>query len=183
MAYNFSGLKKEVENTAEWLKKEYMGVRTGRATPALLDSVMVESYGARVPIAQVGSIAVEDARTLRIAPWDATAVKSIEKAITDASLGVSVSSDERGVRVHFPELTSERRQTLLKLVGDKLEHARVSLRSERDKVWNDIQEKEKQKEMSEDDKFRAKEEMQKIVEGGNKTLEEIAERKEKELSS
>jgi ribosome recycling factor len=181
MAYNFSPLKAKVTETEEWLKKEYQGIRTGRATPTLLDSIQVESYGSRMPLKQVGAISVEDARTLRVSPWDATQVKVIEKAIADANLGVGVSADDKGVRVTFPELTSERRDGLIKLSKDRLEHARVSLRNERDDVWNDIQEKEREGEISEDEKFRYKEEMQKMVDGGNERLDLLFKRKEEEI--
>ena len=125
MAYDFSSLKQEITDTEEWLKKEFQGIRTGRAAPALLDNIQVESYGSRVPLNQVGNVGVEDARTLRVTLWNAEQVKDVEKAITDANLGVGVSSDERGVRVIFPELTSERRDTLIRISKDKLEEARV----------------------------------------------------------
>lgn len=183
MTYDFSSLKKKITETEEWLKKEYQGIRTGRATPTLLDSIQAESYGSRTPLKQIGSISVEDARTLRVSPWDATQVKAIEKAITDANLGVGVSADEKGVRVTFPELTSERREALIKLSKDRLEHARVSLRNERDDIWNDIQEKEREGEISEDEKFRYKEEMQKMVDAGNGNLDTLLEKKEEEIQN
>lgn len=181
MAYDFSELKKKVEETRRWLLKEYQGVRTGRATPALLDAVQVSAYGAEIAIQHVAAVSVEDAKTLRISPWDVSQVKEIEKAITNANLGVSVSSDEKGIRVSFPELTSERREQLQKVVKDKLEHARVSLRGTRDLTWEGIQKREKDKEFGEDDKFRYKEEMEKLVKEGNEALEEVAWRKEQEI--
>ena len=183
MAYDFKQLKTNIAATHEWLVKEMSGIRTGRATPTLLDGVQVEAYGARMPISQVASLSTEDARTLRITPWDASQVKEIERAITLANLGVSSAVDDKGLRVFFPELTSERREQLLKISKQKLEEARVALRGERDKVWSDIQAKEKDGKLSEDEKFRAKDEMQKLIDEGNKKLEELAERKEKEISS
>ena len=98
-----------------WLQKEFVGVRTGQATPALLDSVKVESYGTYMPIQQLGSVGIEDARTLRIVPWDNSQVPAIERSIRDADLGVSVSSDSSGLRVSFPDLTAERRTQLVKI--------------------------------------------------------------------
>lgn len=183
MAYDFSSLKQKVKDTEEWLKKEYRGIRTGRAAPALLDGIMVESYGVRTPLNQVGSVSVEDARTLRVTLWSADQIKNTEKAVTDANLGVGVSADEKGIRVTFPELTEERRGTLLKLAKDKLEEARVSLRGERDVVWNTLQKKEKEGEISTDDKFRYKNEMQKIIDEGNSALEELNKKKEQEIST
>lgn len=179
--YNFTALKKQIEETKEHLVREYAGIRSGRAAPALLDGVSVESYGSKMTLAQVASITVEDARTIRVAPWDASQIKAIEKAVTDANLGVSTGSDDKGVRVFFPELTSERREQMIKLMRQKLEDARVALRRARDEVWNDIQKKEKASELSEDEKFRAKEEMEKLVKEGNTALEALADKKEKEL--
>ena len=183
MAYDFTELKQKIEDTEEWLKKEYTGIRTGRATPALLDSIHVESYGAQLPIPQVATVGAEDARTLKVTPWDMSQIKEIEKAITRANLGVSLATDERGIRVIFPELTAERRDQLMKLVKDKREHARISLRGVRDETWNDIQQKEKEKEIGEDDKFRFKEEMEKMVQDAYSGLDGIVERKEKEIMS
>ena len=164
------------------MKHELSSVRTGLATPALLDGVSVEAYGSRTPLSQVASINLEDPRTIRIAPWDATLIKDIEKAISVADLGVSTSADEKGVRVIFPELTGERRLEMGKKVKTKLEEGRVKLRSARERVWNDIQKKEKEGGMSEDEKFRAKEEMEKMVQEGNKLMEALAVRKEKEIT-
>ena len=183
MAYDFSPLKQKITDTEAWLRKEFQGIRTGRATPALLDNVQVEAFGSRMPLNQVGSVGVEDPRTLRVSVWNKDQIKSVEKAITDANLGVGVSADEGGVRVTFPELTTERRDMLIKLAKGKLEEARISLRSERDEVWNDIQKKEKDGEISEDDKFRYKEEMQKLVDGGNESLEVLAKKKEEEIQN
>lgn len=182
MAYDFTPLKKKITETEDWLKREFTGVRTGRASPAILDNVRVESYGSKLPINQVGTIGIEDARTIRVSPWDTTQIKEVEKAITAANLGVSVSVDERGVRVSFPELTSERRESLIKIAKAKLEDARIALRGARDEVWNDIQRKEKDGEMSEDDKFRGKDDMQKLIDGGNKSLEELLKKKELEIA-
>jgi len=183
MTYDFKPLKEKTKGVEEWLRKEYMGIRTGIASPALLDGVQVESYGTRMAINQVANISVEDARVIRIAPWDKSQSKAIEKAITDANLGVSVGADDKGVRVFFPELTSERRAILIKTAKTKLEDARKNLRGLRDEIWTEIQEKEKKGGMGEDDKFRFKDEMQKIIDESTKALEVILEKKEKEINS
>lgn len=179
--YDFKTIEQKIEETQEWLRKEYQGLRTGRATPTLLDSIQIESYGSRVPLNQAANIGVEDARTLRITPWDASQVKEIEKAITNANFGVGVSSDEKGVRITFPELTTERRTSLIKIAKDKLEDARQSLRIAREETWNDIQAKEKNGDISEDDKFRNKEELQKRIDSANTALEEFFKKKETEI--
>lgn len=182
MAYNFGELQKKIEDTKEWLQNEYFGIRTGRATPSVLDGVKVESYGAQVGLNQVANVSIEDARTLRILPYDPSQSKEIEKGITATNLGLSVQSDDKGVRVFFPELTTENRAALTKVVKEKLEQARISLRGERDEVWNEIQKKEKDGEISEDEKFTYKDEMQKIVDDANKELDDIASTKEAELA-
>ncbi|MFM2340182.1 MAG: hypothetical protein RLZZ360_818 [Candidatus Parcubacteria bacterium] len=174
--------KKRFTEIIEWLDKEFSTIRTGQATPALLDGVRVESYGALLPLNQVGSVGVEDARTLRISPWDATQVKAVEKAITDADLGLSVMTDSSGVRVIFPELTGERRQQLVKLAKSKLEDARVSVKAVRDDVMKAIDAAEKSGDLSQDDKFAAKEEAQKIVDATNRALEARFTEKETEIS-
>jgi ribosome recycling factor len=183
MAYDFKPFEKRIGEITERLGKELSGVRTGRAAPAILDGIQVESYGTRVPLNNVANIAIEDARTLRIAPWDMSQAKEIEKAITAANLGVSVGADERGVRVFFPELTGERRTALLKLAKERVEETRIALRTARDEVWGEIQSLEKEGLMPEDDKFRAKEDMQKRVDAANQKFDEALERKEKEIAS
>ncbi len=183
MAYNFTPLKQKTKDTEEWLKKEFGSLRTGRVTPTLLDVVKVEVYGSFMPVSQVASITTEDARSLRVSPWDTTQIKPIEKAIQIASLGASIVVDDKGLRVIFPDLTSERREILLKTCKQKLEDARVALRIEREKVWTDIQKQEKEGKINEDERFRLKNEMQKIVDEANKKLEENFEKKEKEINS
>lgn len=166
----------------EWLGNEYAGIRTGQASPALLDGVKVESYGALVPLNQVGSISSEDARTLRIALWDASQVKTVESAIREADFGVSVATDSSGLRVIFPELTAERREQLLKLAKTKLEDARISVRSVRDEAMKDLEKQEKAGELTEDDRYNEKEKIQKIVDETNKKLEHLYTQKEAEIA-
>jgi len=179
--YDFTELKEAIESVTAHFKSELGSIRTGQAAPSILDNVRVDAYGSKMPLNQVGSVNIEDARTLRVAAWDQDQVRAIEVAIRDAELGVSVSADEKGVRVSFPELTSERREQLLKLTRSKLEEARTGIRQAREHTWQDIQKQEKDKELSEDEKFRAKEDMEKSVKEANETLEELAKRKEEEL--
>jgi ribosome recycling factor len=183
MQYDFKKLNSKIKETEEWMKKEYTGIRTGMASPQLLDAVQVESYGQRMPLNQVGSVSIADAKSLLVTPWDASQVKAVEKAITVANLGVSLKTDEKGVRVFFPDLTSERRELLTKIAKEKHEQAKITLRSVRDEVVKDIDTKEKEGGMGEDDKFRFKTEMQKLVDAGNKALEEIFVKKKKEITA
>lgn len=179
MAYDIQQFKKIGVEKLDWLKTELQGLRTGRATPALLDSITVDVYGSRMKLSQVAAITVEDARTLYVNPWDKGQVKDIEKAITVADLGISAGSDEKGVRVSFPELTAERRQQLVKLVRAKLEEARVQLKTARAKAISDAEKSE----ASEDEQKRIKADIQKIVDETNKLFEEATDKKEKELAS
>ncbi len=181
MAYDTSALKKHIKDTEEWLQHELAGVRTGRATPVLLDGVKVTAYGALSPLNQVANIGVEDARTLRVAPWDASLTKDVEKAITDANLGVGVGADDQGVRVTFPELTSERRAQLMKLAGEKTEHARTTLRNHRTDAIKEIDTLKKEG-MSEDQAKRDKEEVQKLIDAGNEALAAVLKKKEVEIA-
>lgn len=181
MAYNFSKFQQKIKETHEWLVREMGTIRTGRASTAFLDGVRVESYGSEMPISSVASLSIEDAKTIRIAPWDHSQTQSIEKAITVANLGVSVSVDDKGLRVIFPELTGERREQLIKVAKQKLEDAKVALRQERNEVSNDINDKKKNGEMGEDDATRAKNEMEKITQEASKKLEEVFVKKEQEI--
>ena len=183
MTYDFNPTKKKLKEIEEWLKNEYHSVRTGRATPFLLDRVFVRSYGSKLPLKQVAAITIEDVRTLRVAPWDKTQLKEVESAIAAENLGVSISSDQMGIRVIFPELTAETRTRLIKIVKGKFEEARVSVRQARDKIWSTIQEAERDGKMAEDDKFKAKDELQKIIDENNRILEEIMTKKETEISN
>jgi ribosome recycling factor len=181
MQYNFSNFKAELKKVGEFLAKEYSQLNIGRASPMVLDGISVESYGSYVDLKNVASISIEDPKTLRIAPWDKTQIKGIEKAIVGANLGLSVATDDMGIRVIFPQLTTETRQTLVKVLKEKLEESRITVRRERENVLEDIEAKEKEGKMTEDDRFRAKEELQKIINEANADLEAVFEKKEKEV--
>ncbi len=182
MQYDFTSLDKRIAEIAGRLTQELAGIRTGRAAPSILDNVLIESYGTRMPINQLANVSVEDSRILRIVPWDQSLGKEIERAITQANLGLSVGMDERGVRVFFPELTAERRSALLKLCKGRLEDARAHVRAARDETWSDIQKREREGSIPEDDKFRAKDDMQKRVDAANLSFDDMLARKEKELA-
>jgi len=164
-----------------WLQKEFVSIRTGQATPALLDGIKVETYGSFMPLIQIGSVGIEDARTLRIVPWDASQVPAIERAIRESDLGVSVMSDSAGLRVGFPDLTSERRQQLVKVAKGKLEESRIAVRAVRDDVMKAIDAALKANEITEDDKHSEREKVQKAVDHTNRTLEAVFEKKDAEI--
>lgn len=181
MAYQFTQTKAEFAKIEDWLKTQYSQISTGRANPALVDSVMVESYGSFQPIKNIASITIEEARVLRISPWDKNAVKEIERALQQSGLPLSVISDSNGIRASIPQLTEESKRGVVKLVKEKLEEARVSVRLERQRVDKDIDAQEKAGEFAEDDKFRAKEELQKMVEQANQVMEDLFQKKEADI--
>lgn len=181
MTYDFSDFKKGAAGAAEHLSKELSAIQTGRASMALLDSISIESYGAWLAISHVATIATEDARTIRVVPWDKTNGKAIEKAINGANLGVSVSTDDSGLRIFFPELTTERRIAFTKIVRDRVEEGRVAVKGEREKTKNAIVTAEREGEMNEDEKTKALEDLQKLVDDANKNLVAIGDKKEKDI--
>lgn len=183
MLYNFSNFLNKSKSVEAWLHNEYQNVRTGRASTAFLDQVKVESYGEMMPLSNVASIGIEDAKTIRVSPWDSSLIKSIEKAIIVADLGVSTAVDEKGVRVIFPDLTGERRTQLVKIAKEKLEEAKVSLRQERNEVNGDMDNKKKNGEMSEDDVSRSKKELDKHMDNSTSILDQLFVKKEKEIIS
>ncbi len=182
MAYDFSTLDAQINETHDWLQRELSGVRTGRAAPAILDSIKADAYGARTPLRELASITIEDARTLRVAPWDTSTIKAVEKSIVDADLGVGVAVDGQGVRVLFPELTSERRTQLLKIAGDRTEQARVTLRGHRTEAIKELEAAEKDGGMGQDEVVRLKSEIQKRIDAGNEMLAELLKKKEAEIA-
>ena len=183
MPYDFTVFDAKVKDAREWLAKEYRTLRTGRASPAILDGISVSAYGSMTPLRGVANIGIEDARTLRVTAWDPSLVKDIERAITNANLGVGITADASGARVGFPELTAERREQLVKVAKQKLEEARTTVRIARDDVWKEIQEKVRDSNLTEDDKFSLKDELQEKVDGANTDFGKAFESKEKEMAS
>ena len=181
MQYNFLNFKVALKRVEDFLGKEYSQLNIGRASPMILDGVNVESYGSFVPLKNVASVSIEDPKTLRIAPWDKNQIKSIEKAIVGANLGLSVATDDQGIRVIFPQLTTDTRKTLVKVLREKLEEQRITVRKEREIVFRDMEAKEKEGKITEDEMFHAKEELQKIINETNGYLEATFEKKEKEV--
>lgn len=183
MSTDINSFKARLEEIKDWLSKELSSIRTGRATITLLDGVMVDSYGTKSPINQVASINLEDPKTIRIVPWDKALIKEIEGALTKADMGVSISADADGVRVKFPDLTTEVREKLVKNAFAKIEEAKVSVRNKRAEIIKALEASEKAGEMSEDILKREKDSVQKLVDEKVKDFDEIGERKEKEIKS
>lgn len=173
----------QYEKIIERFKGTLASLRTGRASPALVEDLLVDYYGTPTPIKTLASISAQGPREIVIQPWDKNAIQPIERAIQASSLGLSPVTDRTVIRIMIPALTEERRREMTKLLGRHLEDARIQVRRVREDAIREIDRKEKAKEISEDQKFRSKNEIQKIVDETNKKIEEIAAAKEKEIMS
>lgn len=167
----------------DFLKTDMVGLRTGRANAAMLDTILVESYGTMQPVKAVASISVADAKTLNIEPWDKSVLGAIEKAVRDSGLGINPVNDGRIIRLSMPELTVERRAELIKVLHQKLEAARISVRKVREEIRELILAEEKDKAVSEDEKYRLQEELEKLVKDFNEQIKVMGEKKEAEINT
>lgn len=163
------------------LKKEISGIRTNRATPALLENIMVEVYGSKMPITQLASIQAPEPKMLTVEVWDRSVTKDIEKAIQTASLGLSVANEGTFLRVTIPPMTEESRKEILKVLNNKLEDARTSIRGVRDDIKERIIKAVKDKEISEDEKYKLIENLDEMTRKYNDQVKELGEKKEEEI--
>lgn len=175
--------KDQFDKTVEHLKQEISGLRTGRATPMLVEDIPIEAYGTRQPLKAVASISVLDAKTLGIDPWDKSLMQPVEVGIRNSSLGISPVNDGKLIRLPLPELTQERRGELIKVLHQKLEAARVAIRKLREDIRKTIDASEKNKEVSEDQKFKMQEYLEKMVKEYNDKIQAIGADKEKEIQT
>ena len=173
--------KDQFNKVMEHFHHELSSVRTGRANPALLATVMVESYGTKVPLNQVANVTVSDAKTLPISPWDKSQLGEIEKGIQAANLGFNPSNDGIVVRVILPPLTEDRRKEMVKLVGQIAEQARIGIRQVREEIIKAVKKSETDGVSTKDDVSAAQKKVQEIIDDYNKQVKEVAEDKEKEL--
>ena len=176
-----SDIHPEFQNVVEVLRSDISVLRTGRANPNVLDVVMVEAYGTMNPLSSMASIAVPDARSLVVDPWDKSNLKAIEVAITAANLGLNPTVQGQSIRIPIAAPTEETRKQLVKQLGEKLEHARKSVRNVRDEAKAAIQKAEKEGEIGEDEKYRLLEELDKKAASINDKIKKIGEDKEKEI--
>jgi ribosome recycling factor len=175
--------KKRMESSIEAFQKELETIRTGVATPALLNHVRVEAYGDRLPINQVATVSAAEGRVLVITPWDRTIAPAIEKAILTSDLGLTPNSDGHVIRLQIPSLTEERRQELAKQVAKKAEEARVAIRNLRRDLIAGFEKKEKAEGLSEDEVERGKKEAQKLTDEFIEKIDGIAEAKTREITT
>jgi ribosome recycling factor len=173
----------EFNGVIDHFRQELGGIRAGRANPSMVENILADMYGVKTPIKQMASIGVQEARVMVIQPWDKNLIKEIEKAITMANLGLSVSSEMSLVRVTVPQMTEENRKELVKILNEKLEAAKVALRSVRENMKEEIVDGQKNGDITEDDRYQYIEEMEKKVAELNKVLQDLTEAKEKEIMS
>lgn len=173
--------KEEFDKAIEHFKNEAGKLRTGRANPSLVEGLLVDYYGTKTPLKQIASISTPEPRTITIQPWDRGALSAVEAAIRESDLNLNPNNDGIVVRINIPMLTEERRRELVKVLNQKGEEARISIRSIREEAWKEIQDLEKKGGISEDDKFKGKDLLQEIVDEYNKKIEEIRGKKEGEI--
>lgn len=184
-AMNYSDLKKDVkrrmDSAVEVLRKEFGGLRTGRASTSLLDPVTVEAYGSHMPLSQVGTVGVPEPRMLTVQVWDKGMVKAVEKAIRDAGLGLNPMADGQTIRVPIPPLNEERRHELQKVAGKYAEHARVSVRNVRRDGMDSLKKLEKDGHISQDEQRQHEKEIQSLTDETIRHIDEALAVKEKEI--
>ncbi len=173
--------KEKMEKSVEVLKKDFAGIRTGRASLSLLDSIVVEYYGTPTPLNQVAALSVPDPRMITIQPWEQKMIPVIERAIMESDLGLTPTNDGKIIRLHIPPLTEERRKQLVKVVRKRAEEARVAVRNIRREINEELKRLEKEKAISEDELRRSLEEIQDVTDSYIKKIDEILEKKEKEI--
>ena len=174
-------IEERMTKSIDSLENKFSEVRAGRANPAILNRVMVDYYGVQTPINQVAGISVPEARMIVIQPWDANVLKPIEKAILAADIGINPNNDGKVIRLNFPELTEERRKELVKDVKKLAEEAKVSIRSIRKDGMDDVKAKQKNSEITEDEKADLEDDIQKLTDKYVGIIDEILEKKEKDI--
>jgi ribosome recycling factor len=177
----FSDVQRRMEKAVEALQRELQTVRTGRASPALVERLPVDYYGNPTPLQQIAAIHATDARTLTIQPWDKKALPEIERAILKSDLGLNPTNDGQVIRLVMPPLTEERRKELVKVVHKKVDDARVAVRNCRRDGHDTLREQEKKKEISADDLKRGTERLQKLTDKYVEEVEKVGAAKEREI--
>ena len=181
MTIEFNSYEEKMDKTLNNLKKEYLGLRTGRASASLLEPVFVEAYGGKVPINQVGNISVPESRLISVQVWDESLIQSVEKAIRNSELGLNPMIEGNNIRVPIPELSQERRIEIVKVASKYSEEAKITVRNVRRDAMDKIKDEEKQKSISKDDSFQFSEKIQKLTDKYIEKIENIFQDKEKDI--
>jgi len=176
-------IEERMEKSIDSLESKFSEIRAGRANPAILNRVSVEYYGVQTPINQVAGISVPEARMIVIQPWDASVLKAIERAILEADIGINPNNDGKVIRLNFPELTEERRKDLVKDIKKIAEEAKVGIRSIRKDGMDDVKARQKNSEISEDEKADLEDKIQKLTDKYVGIIDSVLEKKEKDIMS
>jgi len=179
--YDKADVERRMKGAVEALKSDLQGLRTGRANTSLLDPVMVEVYGSMMPLSQVATVSAPEPRMLSVQVWDKSNMTPVEKGIAHANLGLNPMQDGQTLRIPMPDLTEERRRDLAKLAGKYAENAKIAIRNVRRDGMEALKEDEKKKEISEDDRKRSEDEVQKLTDKYTAEADAAAEAKEKEI--
>lgn len=174
-------IEPEMEKVLNFLNKELSKIKIGRVSPSLVEDIMVDYHEEKVPLKQVASISTLGPRTIVIQPWDKLVTLNIEKSILSSEIGLNPKVEGDLIKIIFAPPTEEDRKNLERLLKEKLESARVSIRRWREQAWRQIQDEFRQGKVREDDKFKAKDELQKLIDNYNNKIEEMAEKKKKEI--
>ena len=174
--------KIEFEKIVEHAQQDFASVRTSRATPALIENIVVDVYGSKTPLMQIGSITSPEPKQLLVEVWDKNILKEAEKAIQNVNLGLSVNNEGNHLRIIISPMTEETRQQIIKTLHEKIENAKISLRNLRDKIKEEILEIQKNKEISEDEKFTLLDELDKITHEHTEKIIELGKKKEEEIN-
>lgn len=174
-------IKPELEKVTTFLDRELQKFRAGRATPALVEDVIVDCFGQKLPLKQLAAITIPEPKQILIQPWDKSYIEGIVKALEGTGTGANPIVDKDVIRINLPPLSEEFRKDLLRLISEKQEEARRVVRRWREEAWKEIQEKFQEGKVREDDKFRAKDELQDLVEEYNEKIEEVGDKKKKEI--
>lgn len=173
--------RQRMDGAIEALRREFSGVRTGKASPALLDTIRVDAYGSLMPLNQVGTVTAPEARMLVVQPWDKSLIKATEKALRESDLGLNPSNDGQVIRIPIPPLTEERRKEYVRLLHKLTEEARVAVRNVRRDANDEIKHRQKDEGLSEDDVRREQTEVQKLTDQYIAKIEELMKHKEAEI--
>lgn len=176
-------MKAKFEQVIEKLQEDFKNIRTGRASTGLVENIQISYYGSTTPLKQMANLSTPDATQILIQPWDRNSLADIETAIRSSDLGLSPVNDGNAVRVVLPPMTQERREELTRNVSRKGEEARIALRNVRGETWDRIKKMEKNGELTEDDRYSAEKELNEIIDGFNKKVEDIIKEKEQEIKS
>lgn len=174
-------LRQKFDQIIEKLREDFAGIRTGRASVGLVENIMVSYYGSTAPLKQMATISTPDAAQIVIQPWDKNSLGDIELAVRNSDVNLSPSSDGNVIRIALPPMTEDKREELIKNIHRKGEEARVALRSVRGETWEKIKRMEKDKQLTEDDRYSAEKELNKIIEEYNEKVESAIVDKEKEI--